>query len=323
MKSGGPWNLRGLRPEAREAVRTAARRSGVSVGEWLNDVIEPDDEEDDEPTLFSDYDDEADDERPLRSRSRRDEREPQRRDDDREPRQRSNDREARQRSDERGVRRRDDDRELRQRDDHPEPQASPEPRPPRRDRDEERRQEKVSEFERESARTRGALNQVHSRLDKLSQQLERLARNEAAARQLAPQRRAASLGEGHNDANGRLTGAPAPPRRPIERPPASARNRPASNADGASIDAAVAGLGVTRVLSYQAADALRDGRLALALTAFEPEPSPVHLVHAGGRMLPQKLRGARSIDRLPRPDDPASSAARLVPFPSAPQSHRT
>jgi localization factor PodJL len=242
MKSGGPWNLRGLRPEAREAVRTAARRSGVSVGEWLNDVIEPDDEEDDEPTLFSDYDDEADDERPLRSRSRRDEREPQRRDDDREPRQRSNDREARQRSDERGARRRDDDRELRQRDDDPEPQASPEPRPPRRDRDEERRQEKVSEFERESARTRGALNQVHSRLDRLSQQLERLARSEAAARQLAPQRRAASLGEGHNDANGRLTGAPAQPRRPIERPPAPApaRNRPAKNADSVSIDDAVA-----------------------------------------------------------------------------------
>src|ERR1700688_1604038 len=108
MKSGGPWNLRGLRPEAREAVRTAARRSGVSVGEWLNDVIEPDDEEDDdEPTLFSDYDDEADDDRPRRSRSRRDERE---------PRQRGNDRQARQRGDERGARHRGDDRELRQRD---------------------------------------------------------------------------------------------------------------------------------------------------------------------------------------------------------------
>jgi localization factor PodJL len=67
MKSGGPWNLRGLRPEAREAVRTAARRSGVSVGEWLNDVIEPDEEEDDdEPTLFSDYD-----ERSASSASRR------------------------------------------------------------------------------------------------------------------------------------------------------------------------------------------------------------------------------------------------------------
>src|SRR5580700_9620938 len=237
MKSGGPWNLRGLRPEAREAVRTAARRSGVSVGEWLNDVIEPEDEEDDdEPTLFSDYDDEDDDERPRRSRSRRDEREPRQRDDDREPRQRGSDREVRQRSDERGARRGGDDRELRQRDD------DREPREQRRDRDEERRQESVSDFERESARTRGALNQVHSRLDKLSQQLGRLARNEAAARQLAPQRRAASLGEGHNDANGRLTGAPAQPRRPIERPPAPApvRNRPAANADNVSIDDAVA-----------------------------------------------------------------------------------
>lgn len=191
MKSGGPWNLRGLRPEAREAVRTAARRSGVSVGEWLNDVIEPDEEEDDdEPTLFSDYNDEDDDERPRRSRSRRDELE---------PRQRGNDRQARLRGDERGARHRGDDRELRQRDDDQEP---PEPREPRRDRDEERRQDRVSDFERESARTRGALNQVHSRLDKLSQQLERLAHSEAAARQLAPQRRAASLGEGRNDANG-------------------------------------------------------------------------------------------------------------------------
>ena len=212
MKSGGPWNLRGLRPEAREAVRTAARRSGVSVGEWLNDVIEPDDEdEDDEPTLFSDYDDEDDDERPRRSRSRRDEREPRQRREEREPRQRDDDRELRER--------------RRDRVDRPHP---------------ERDKERDSEFERESARTRGALNQVHSRLDKLSQQLERIARAEAVARQPAPQRRAASLGEG--DANARLTGAPAPPRRPIERPPAPApaRNRAAANTDSVSIDDAVA-----------------------------------------------------------------------------------
>src|SRR3984957_20129798 len=68
------------------------------------------------------------------------------------------------------------------------------------------------------------------------------------------------------------------------------RARLVVNTAEAAIDAAVAGLGVTRVLSYQAADALRDGRLALALPEFEPEPSPVHLVHTGGRMLPQKLR---------------------------------
>ena len=46
MKSGGPWNLRGLRPEAREAARAAARRSGMSVGEWLNSVIAPADDDD-------------------------------------------------------------------------------------------------------------------------------------------------------------------------------------------------------------------------------------------------------------------------------------
>ena len=35
---------------------------------------------------------------------------------------------------------------------------------------------------------------------------------------------------------------------------------------------------------------MRDGRLALALVDFEPEPWPVHLVYTGGRMLPLKLR---------------------------------
>jgi localization factor PodJL len=40
MKSGGPWNLRGLRPEARETADDAARRAGISVGEWLNELIQ-------------------------------------------------------------------------------------------------------------------------------------------------------------------------------------------------------------------------------------------------------------------------------------------
>ncbi len=71
------------------------------------------------------------------------------------------------------------------------------------------------------------------------------------------------------------------------------RPRLVVNTAEAAIDAAIAGLGVTRVLSYQAAEALRAGTLALALAAFEPAPSPVHLVHAGGRLLPQKLRAFR------------------------------
>jgi len=58
MKSGGPWNLRGLRPEARAAAREAARRSGMSVGEWLNTVIQPTDE-DEEQWWAADFDRES------------------------------------------------------------------------------------------------------------------------------------------------------------------------------------------------------------------------------------------------------------------------
>jgi DNA-binding transcriptional LysR family regulator len=58
----------------------------------------------------------------------------------------------------------------------------------------------------------------------------------------------------------------------------------------AAIDAALAGLGVTRVLSYQAADALASGALIAILRDFEPPAWPVHLIHAGQGPLPQKLR---------------------------------
>src|ERR1700729_482653 len=40
MKSGGPWNLRGTRPNARATGRDAAR-SSMSVGEWLDTVVDP------------------------------------------------------------------------------------------------------------------------------------------------------------------------------------------------------------------------------------------------------------------------------------------
>jgi DNA-binding transcriptional LysR family regulator len=57
-----------------------------------------------------------------------------------------------------------------------------------------------------------------------------------------------------------------------------------------AIDAAVAGVGVTRVLSYQIEDARRAGALEVALEAFEPPPWPIHAVHAGQEPLPLKLR---------------------------------
>jgi DNA-binding transcriptional LysR family regulator len=58
----------------------------------------------------------------------------------------------------------------------------------------------------------------------------------------------------------------------------------------AAIDAAVAGLGVTRVLSYQVKQAVQHGNLITVLDAFEPPPWPVHLVHSGQSRLPLKLR---------------------------------
>jgi len=62
------------------------------------------------------------------------------------------------------------------------------------------------------------------------------------------------------------------------------------NTAEAAIDAAIANVGITRVLSYQVASAIGDGALVIALRAFEPAPLPVSLVFAGHGMLPLKLR---------------------------------
>ncbi|CAN5734003.1 LysR family transcriptional regulator [soil metagenome] len=62
------------------------------------------------------------------------------------------------------------------------------------------------------------------------------------------------------------------------------------NTAEAAIDAAKAGVGITRVLSYQIAAAQQAGELVTVLSAFEPDPWPVSLVHAGQGILPLKLR---------------------------------
>jgi DNA-binding transcriptional LysR family regulator len=58
----------------------------------------------------------------------------------------------------------------------------------------------------------------------------------------------------------------------------------------AAIDAAVAGLGITRVLSYQAAAAIKSGKLKLILRSFELPEIPVSLVHPEARLTPPKVR---------------------------------
>jgi len=62
------------------------------------------------------------------------------------------------------------------------------------------------------------------------------------------------------------------------------------NTAEAAIDAAIGGIGVTRVLSYQVAAAIRTGSLSVILQDFELHPLPVSLVFTGQPLLPLKLR---------------------------------
>lgn len=71
---------------------------------------------------------------------------------------------------------------------------------------------------------------------------------------------------------------------------APVRTRLSVNTAEAAIDAALAGAGLVRVLSYQVATAVAAGRLVRLLGPFEPAPWPVSLVHGGQGPLPLKLR---------------------------------
>lgn len=62
-----------------------------------------------------------------------------------------------------------------------------------------------------------------------------------------------------------------------------------STAD-AAIAASALGLGLTRVLSYQVADALSDGRLVRVLADDEPPAVPASLIYPGQGRLPMKTR---------------------------------
>jgi DNA-binding transcriptional LysR family regulator len=55
-------------------------------------------------------------------------------------------------------------------------------------------------------------------------------------------------------------------------------------------DAAMAGLGITRLLSYQIAEPLQAGKLKIVLGEFESPPVPVHILHREGRRSSAKIR---------------------------------
>ncbi len=73
-------------------------------------------------------------------------------------------------------------------------------------------------------------------------------------------------------------------------PAVTVKPRLVVNTAEAAIDAALAGFGITRVLSYMADHLVAAGRLTLLLEAYEPKPIPVQIIHPAGRHLPPKVR---------------------------------
>ncbi|STT45666.1 transcriptional regulator [Klebsiella pneumoniae] len=71
----------------------------------------------------------------------------------------------------------------------------------------------------------------------------------------------------------------------INLPPVLSVTTPESAADAARL-----GVGVARLLHYQALDGLRHGELRLLLENVEPDPAPVHLLYTARDLAPLKLR---------------------------------
>jgi DNA-binding transcriptional LysR family regulator len=63
-----------------------------------------------------------------------------------------------------------------------------------------------------------------------------------------------------------------------------------TNSADSAIQYAAQGGGLTRVLAYQAAEAIEAGRLKIVLAKFEPPPLPIHIVYPTSRLLSAKVR---------------------------------
>jgi DNA-binding transcriptional LysR family regulator len=68
------------------------------------------------------------------------------------------------------------------------------------------------------------------------------------------------------------------------------RSRLTVNTAEAAIDAAIAGVGIARVLSYQVAELVRGGALDVVLRKHEPAPAPVNIVYNPQLVVPAKVR---------------------------------
>lgn len=72
--------------------------------------------------------------------------------------------------------------------------------------------------------------------------------------------------------------------------PIPIRPRLVVNSVSAAVDSAMEGHGITRVISYQAAEIVADGRLVVLLADQEPPPIPVHMVIFSARSGAAKQR---------------------------------
>jgi DNA-binding transcriptional LysR family regulator len=63
-----------------------------------------------------------------------------------------------------------------------------------------------------------------------------------------------------------------------------------TNSADAAIQYAEAGGGLTRVLAYQAADAIKAGRVRIVLAKFELPAMPIHIIYPTSRLLSAKVR---------------------------------
>jgi DNA-binding transcriptional LysR family regulator len=58
----------------------------------------------------------------------------------------------------------------------------------------------------------------------------------------------------------------------------------------AAIEAALSGFGITRLLSYQIAPQLAEGKLKTVLSEFDSKQLPIHIIHREGRYASAKIR---------------------------------
>lgn len=74
--------------------------------------------------------------------------------------------------------------------------------------------------------------------------------------------------------------------------PSAVRIKPrlSVTSNDSAIEAAVRGLGITRLMSYQVAPELVSGKLKIILSEFEPAPVPIHILHREGRYAATKIR---------------------------------